>query len=218
MTRWLHHPSPARRPFALAVVALVTLLVAAGSGCSSSSQDRPDAVAPPPPPMAERPLAAPTTLSPVVPEPMPGAVTGPISIPADPYAPEPLAQLGTIEIPKLGLKDALYQGVTLRNIDRGPSHWPGSALPGQPGNAVVAGHRSARSQPFRDLDALVAGDTVTFIVGGVRSTYLVTGNRVVEPEATWIADQTETPTATLYACHPPGSATQRYVVHLALLA
>lgn len=146
------------------------------------------------------------------------AVPNPVRIPDDPYAPEPVVEIGTIEIPKLGLHHVLLQGVTLRNIDRGPSHWTGSALPGQPGNAVVAGHRSTRGQPFRDLDDLVAGDTVTFTVGGVRSTYWVTSSRVVGPEDTWIADQTETPTATLYACHPPGSATQRYVVNLALLA
>jgi sortase (surface protein transpeptidase) len=33
----------------------------------------------------------------------------------------------------------------------------------------------------------------------------------------WIADQTATATATIFACHPPGSARYRYVVRMALV-
>ena len=41
---------------------------------------------------------------------------------------------------------------------------------------------------------------------------------VVNPDAMWIVDPTDTPTATLFACHPPGSVAQRIVVHLELAA
>jgi sortase A len=140
-----------------------------------------------------------------------------VVIPADPYAPEPVVEIGTIEIPAIGLKHRLYDGVTLHNIDRGPSHWTGSALPGQMGNAVFAGHRATHSEPFRRIDALVQGDKVMFTVGGVRWTYRVTGHLVVGPLDSWIADQTTASTATLYACHPVGSAAERYVVQLELV-
>ena len=83
---------------------------------------------------------------------------------------------------------------------------------------MFAGHRVSNSRPFRDIDRLVEGDEVIFTVGGVRSLYLVTGNLVVEPNDTWIADQTEEATGTLYACHPPGSVAYRYVVKLKLAA
>lgn len=141
----------------------------------------------------------------------------PIAIPSDPYAPEDVRRIGTVEIPKLGLVHDVFDGVTLNNIDKGPSHWPGSAMPGKPGNTVFAGHRVTHDHPFRDIDRLVAGDSVIFAVGGVRSTYQVTGTLVVGPDDTWIADQTPESTGTLYACHPPGSAEKRYVVRLALL-
>ena len=108
--------------------------------------------------------------------------------------------------------------MTLHNIDLGPSHWTGTALPGQPGNTVFAGHRITNSHPFRHLDQLVAGDEVIFTVDGVRSVYRVTGSMVVGPDETWIADQTPDATGTLYACHPPGSLAYRYVVKLALAA
>lgn len=111
----------------------------------------------------------------------------------------------------------MFQGVTLHNIDRGPSHWTGSALPGEMGNVVVAGHRATNSQPFRRIDALVPGDTVVFTVGGERTTYRVTSHLVVTPSDSWIADQTHAYTATLYACHPVGSVAERYVVRLELV-
>ena len=141
----------------------------------------------------------------------------PIDVPSDPYAQEPIQEIGTIEIPKIGLKHRVMHGITLRNIDKGPSHWPGTALPGEAGNTVFAGHRVTHSHPFRRINELAPGDQVIFNVAGVRSVYAVTGSQVVTPDATHIANQTPTPTGTLFACHPPGSARYRYVVFLALL-
>ncbi len=146
------------------------------------------------------------------------AVPRPMIIPDDSYAPERVVEIGTIEIPALGLVHRIYQGVTLHNIDRGPSHWPGTADPGEPGNTVFAGHRVTNSHPFRHLDDLVEGDQVVFTVNGARSEYVVTGSMVVGPGDTWIADPTPDATGTLYACHPPGSLARRYVVKLALAA
>ena len=140
----------------------------------------------------------------------------PSYIPANSYAVEPVIEIGSMEIPKIGLVHRVFHGVTLNNIDHGPSHWPGTALPGQRGNTVFAGHRVTHSHPFRHIDQLVPGDEVIFHVGNARSVYRVTGSMVVEPEAVWIADQTPEPTGTLYACHPPGSADYRYVVRMAL--
>ena len=144
------------------------------------------------------------------------AADGPVSVPRDSYADEPIRVIGTIDIPKLGLHSTLGEGITLHNIDRNPSHWPGTALPGQPGNVVVAGHRVTHTRPFRHLDDLRPGDEVFFTVAGVRWRYVVTGSQVVTPKQTDIVDQTAEPTGTLFACHPPGSARYRYVVHLKL--
>ena len=144
--------------------------------------------------------------------------TGPISVPDDPYSSEPIVRLGTIEIPKLGLVSPLMNGVTMNNIDLGPSRWPGTGSAGQPGNMVVAGHRVSHTHPFLHIDQLVPGDRVIFDVAGQRSIYSVTSHQVVLPTAMWIAAPSGTATATLFACHPPHSARERYVVHLALVA
>ena len=140
----------------------------------------------------------------------------PVSVPSDPYADEPLVEIGTIEIPKIGLTHRIFEGISLRTIDRGPSHWPGTAMPGENGNAVFAGHRVTKTRPFRNIDQLVVGDEVIFTIAGARWTYSVTGSEVVTPDALRIVGQTPNATATLFACHPPGSAKFRFVVHLAL--
>ena len=156
-------------------------------------------------------------LQPLAPAVQPVTRTGPIDVPADSYANEAVVEIGSLEIPKLGIRQRLMHGVTLRNIDLGPSHWPGSAMPGEAGNMVVAGHRVTHSRPFRNLDQLVVGDQVVVTAKGTRATYRVAFSFIVTPDRTDIANPTPTPNLTLFACHPPGSAKQRYVVRADLV-
>jgi sortase A len=65
---------------------------------------------------------------------------------------------------------------------------------------------------FRYIDPLVEGDELVFRTDTGTYTYRVTSIQVVLPDAVWIVDPTPTPTATLFACHPPGSVSQRIVV------
>lgn len=185
-----------------------------GPGLTRAELPTTTTLPPPPPPPPTTTVPPPPADNPV---PVVKAAAKPASIPKDPYAVEPVRQIGSMEIPKLGVVTPIFEGATLNNIDHGPSHWPGTAMPGQPGNTVFAGHRVTHTHPFRDIDQLVPGDVVTFTVDGVRSTYQVTGHEIVTPKDTWIADQTAAATGTLYACHPPHSATYRYVVRLALV-
>lgn len=154
----------------------------------------------------------------VVPESPDATLPTPVSPPENERAAEPVQEIGSIEIPKIGLNHRIFHGITMHNIDLGPSHWPGTALPGETGNAVFAGHRVTKTRPFRNIDQLVEGDLVHFTVNGIRSTYAVTGHKIVTPKALDIVAQTPTPTATLFACHPPGSARYRYVVTLGLVS
>jgi sortase A len=141
---------------------------------------------------------------------------GAVAPPRNAYAPEPIQEIGRIEIPKIGLDHKVMHGISLRNIDQGPSHWPGTPLPGENGNTVFAGHRTTHSKPFRRIHELVPGDEIFFTVAGVRSRYTVTGHEIVTPDRVDIVNPTPTPTATLFACHPPGSARYRYVIRAAL--
>jgi len=135
----------------------------------------------------------------------------------DPNATTPPVVLGRIAIARLGLDTAMWEGISLAAIDRGPGHWPHTALPGQLGNLVVAGHRTTFTQPFRHLELLQPGDLVRFDVDGVTTSYATRGVVVVPANAVDIAAQSYSHTATLFACHPPGQATQRIVAKLRLV-
>lgn len=136
--------------------------------------------------------------------------------PPEPRIAEPYLELGRIEIPKLRIDQPLLEGVSLTTLDRGPGHWPGTAMPGEIGNVVVAGHRTSHGRVFRHLDQLLPGDEVVLSTASGRFRYVVSGTSVVTPDAMYVIDQTPARTATLFACHPPGSTRQRIVVHLQL--
>jgi sortase A len=147
-----------------------------------------------------------------------GPLPQPQPPPLDPYAPTPIVQIGTIEIPRIGLVHPLYEGITLTVIDHGPGHWPGSAMPCQRGNSVFPGHRVTHSRPFYDLDLVQPGDEIVFKIPGRMCVYHVTGTQIVVPTDLWVADPTPTPSATLIACHPKHSAAERIVVKAHLVA
>ena len=136
----------------------------------------------------------------------------PIAPPADANAAEPVIELGKISIPAIDVEMGLYEGIRLTTLDLGPGHWPGTALPGSAGNVVVAGHRVSKHRVFLRIDELKIGDEIIFETDAGTFTYLVTDAQVIEPTDLWIISQTPAFTATLFACHPPGSTAQRYAV------
>ncbi len=54
----------------------------------------------------------------------------------------------------------IVEGTTDRDLEIGPGHYKGTALPGEPGNFAVAGHRVGKGSPFNDLDMLNSCDAV----------------------------------------------------------
>ena len=142
----------------------------------------------------------------------------PIAPPLDEYGVEPVIEVGSIEIPAIDVYMPMYEGIRLTTLDYGPGHWPGSAMPGHIGNTVIAGHRTSKHKVFRNLDQLAPGDEIIFDGVDGRHVYHVTSTEIIGPEAMWIVDQTPEFTATLFACHPPGSTRERIVVHADLAA
>jgi sortase A len=140
----------------------------------------------------------------------------PMDAPADPHAATPEIRLGQLEIPKIALDQPLFAGVTLTAVNRGPGHWPGSAVPGQLGNVVVAGHRTTYTRPFHDLDLLAPGDELIFTTEAGRFVYVLERTEIVTPDRMDIVSQRYEKTATLFACHPKGSARYRIVGHFRL--
>lgn len=121
--------------------------------------------------------------------------------------------LATMWIARLQMKTAVYRGLSNDVLRKGTGYWPGTALPGQLGNMVVGGHRVTWPEPFRHIDTLRIGDTIVIKYKNKHYTYVVSKKRIVTPTDTWVLSQrVSKPTLTIFACHPPGSIKQRYVV------
>lgn len=135
--------------------------------------------------------------------------------PQDPPPPGrsvPRQQIGSLKLPAIDIDMPMFEGVELPTLDKGPGHWPGTAMPGRLGNVVIAGHRTSHNRPFYNIDKMKEGDEVVFEVDGGRYVYLVNRIEIVTPDALWILKQTPAKTATLFACHPKGSTKYRIVV------
>lgn len=125
-----------------------------------------------------------------------------------------------IRIPKIeALEEGwnVVEGVRNADLRNGAGHMPNTALPGQPGNAVISGHRTTWGQPFHDLDALDPGDRIEVETALGTHIYAVRETRVVKPTDVWVADPREGGWLTLTTCHPKFSARERLVVFAELV-
>ena len=143
--------------------------------------------------------------------------------------PDPGQPIGQITIPRIGADFYMVEGVDLKWLKEGPGHFPGTPLPGQAGNAAVAGHRTTYKAPFNRIDELEPGDTITITTLQGTFTYSVMGqppeqpggpelgHRIVSPSAVEILDDKGDNRLTLMACNPKYSARQRIVVEAVLV-
>jgi sortase A len=133
-------------------------------------------------------------------------------------APAPGSPVGVISIPKIGLSMVIVEGTDTAQLQQGPGHYTGTPLPGEAGNAAIAGHRTTYLHPFYNLDALVPGDVITITTLQGVFDYHMTSSEVVDPTDVAVVADTTTPQLTLTTCNPRFSARQRLVVHAALVS
>jgi sortase A len=121
--------------------------------------------------------------------------------------------IGLIAIPKLGLDDVVVEGTGEAQLQGGPGHYSGTSLPGQAGNAGIAGHRTTFAAPFYNLNELVRGDPIFVLTPQGLFRYNVTSTEIVSPTDDAVLDSASTaPILTLTTCNPRYSASQRLVV------
>jgi len=124
---------------------------------------------------------------------------------------DPIARL---EIPRIGADDIVVAGVAKNDLKKGPGHYPETPLPGQLGNAAIAGHRTTYGQPFFDVDKLEPGDEIIATTLSGRYVYRVTDTRIVTPSDYWVVATTDPTkaTITLTSCHPKWTARERIII------
>ena len=115
----------------------------------------------------------------------------------------------------MGLNRIVVEGATADDLAKGPGHFPETPLPGQLGNAAIAGHRTTHLHPFFDIDKLQPGDEIIVTTLNGHYVYRVTGTEIVAPEDYAAVIPTTDPTKatlTLVSCTPRYSATNRIIV------
>ena len=120
--------------------------------------------------------------------------------------------VASVRIPAIGVTTPLLRGIGDNVLAKGLGLWPGTGKIGQPGNAVIAGHRTSHTRPLQDIHKLKKGDSILFTTPQGVAEYRVTKTQIVKPNAMWITRPTKAATLTLFACHPPHSIAYRWVV------
>jgi len=118
--------------------------------------------------------------------------------------------VGILEIGSLGLQTVVVEGVDSATTRVGPGHVPGTAAPGQPGNAVVVGRRTMFGGTFGDLASMTIGDEIIATTTQGQTLYQVTDVGRVELtedpspiSAPAVAAPTTTTTSTTTTTVPP---------------
>jgi sortase A len=145
------------------------------------------------------------------------STTAPVELPATPAAGDPV---GVIKIDNIGVDKVVVEGTTVPDLRQGPGHYAGSAMPGQLGNAAIAGHRTTYGAPFGDLDQLTRGDTISVRTLTGTWEYVLTDEPfAVNPGQTDVLDPSTDPstgqplaTLTLTTCEPKYQASERLIV------
>jgi sortase A len=118
-----------------------------------------------------------------------------------------------LQIPKLRVDVAVFDGTDELILNRGVGRIIGSARVGQPGNVGIAGHRDGF---FRCLKDIAVGDVVTLRSPSDNTEYFVDQIEIVTPDDVRVLAPRAAPSITLVTCYPfyySGDAPQRFIVH-----
>lgn len=139
---------------------------------------------------------------------------------------DPLAGMALV-IPHLGINAKLIEAPIVAqqwDVSRltvEVAHLEGTAYPGQPGNAALAGHITipgAGWGPFKDLGMLQPGDHVFIQTDNGTFTYEVTEQTTVDADAVEVVFPTEDARLTLLTCTGWDSDLQRYARRMVVVA
>jgi sortase A len=131
--------------------------------------------------------------------------------------PRPGEALARLRVDRLGLEVMVAEGSDGETLALGPGHMRKSALPGAPGNCIIAGHRDAEFRRLRDIRA---GDLIDLNGWSGAARYRVTAIRIVDRDETALLAQSDEARLTLVTCYPFyyfGPAPQRFVVQAELV-
>jgi sortase A len=120
--------------------------------------------------------------------------------------------IARIEIPSIEVSEYVVEGTDTGSLRKGPGHYPDTPLPGEPGTAAIAGHRTTYGAPFREIDQLDRGQRIVVDMPDGRFVYRVERTRIVDDQDLSVLEPVGYKRLLLSACHPLYSAAERVIV------
>lgn len=143
------------------------------------------------------------------------------STPAPNSTPEVIIPKINAQIPVVYGGQSLAESEVQKALENGVFHYPTTAQPGQNGNVAIFGHSSNNifnkgkyKFAFVLLREMEPGDIFYLTYEGKVYTYKVYSKKIVNPEDTWVLNDSggKLATAALITCDPPGTTNHRLVV------
>ncbi len=142
--------------------------------------------------------------------------TGPPVTAPHTVAPAEGEPIGDIRIPVIGINQVVVEGTNTPDLRKGPGHYTGTPMPGQAGNAAIAGHRTTYGHPFYNLDSVKVGDPIVLTTLQGIFVYDASKSVVVSPSDTDVINPVPANILTLTTCNPRFSASTRLIVQAKL--
>jgi sortase A len=120
--------------------------------------------------------------------------------------------IARIEIPAIGASEYVVEGTDTGDLRKGPGHYPETPLPGEPGTAAIAGHRTTYGAPFRDIDDVKPRQVIRVDMPDGTFVYRVEEVRIVDDSDLSVLEPVGHRRLMLSACHPLYSAAERVIV------
>jgi sortase A len=120
--------------------------------------------------------------------------------------------IGRMDIPRLSLSAIVMEGTSTRTLRHALGHISNTALPGQPGNVGISGHRDTFFRPLRNIGL---NDIITLTTTRGEYRYRVLSTRIVDPSNVAVLAPGKKETLTLVTCYPfyfVGPAPRRFIV------
>src|SRR5882672_7570370 len=102
--------------------------------------------------------------------------------------------IGKVEIPKIALSVMIAEGIDSKTLRRAVGHVPGTAFPGEIGNAAIAAHRD---NFFRGLGGVSSGDSIVVNTRRGVFQYVVESTEIVKPDDIRVLRSSASPDLTL---------------------